>query len=127
MAAKGATPVPEHQPRRALRCCVRVGVNRIAYTISPENMRLVERQYMEESGTTALALMERRRGARGDAPMAYQYHGAKCWCLPMRQQRGDGWRRRASDDTAGNLRCVIFQLSEPCRANTGAEQAAPAV
>jgi ADP-dependent NAD(P)H-hydrate dehydratase / NAD(P)H-hydrate epimerase len=83
------------------------------HTVSPQEMRRIEQQYIAETGTSGLALMERAAAHVADAAMPYLWHGAKLLVLAgTGNNGGDGLAAaRMLLTRFETLRCVIFQLA----------------
>lgn len=85
------------------------------YTISPQDMKRIEREYMAQTGVSALALLERAAASVADAAAPYLWHGAKLLVLAgTGNNGGDGLTAaRLLLTRFDTLRCVIFQLAGP--------------
>ena len=83
------------------------------YTISPSEMKRIERRFMAETGVDGLTLMERAAAHVAGAAMPYLYHGAKLLVLAgTGNNGGDGLAAaRILMTRLETLRCVIFQLA----------------
>jgi hydroxyethylthiazole kinase-like uncharacterized protein yjeF len=83
------------------------------HTISPQEMKRIERRFMAETGTSGLELMERAATHVADAAMPFLWHGAKLLVLAgTGNNGGDGLAAaRMLLTRFETLRCVILQLA----------------
>ncbi len=93
------------------------------YTVSPQDMRRIERLFMAETGVTGLALMERAAEHVADAAAPYLLQGGTLLVLAgCGNNGGDGLAAaRILLRRMETLRCVIFRLAGTPSAET-AEQ-----
>ncbi|HPF88959.1 MAG TPA: NAD(P)H-hydrate dehydratase [Candidatus Limiplasma sp.] len=83
------------------------------YTISPLDMKRIEKQFMHETGTPGLKLMERAAEHVADAAMPFLFHGAKLFVLcGTGNNGGDGLAAaRILLSRLETLRCDIYLLA----------------
>ncbi len=95
------------------------------YTISPDEMKRIERQFMAEGKASGLTLMERAAEHVADAAMPFLFQGAKLLVLcGTGNNGGDGLAAaRILMTRLETLHCVIFQLEGKQSAEAAAQTA----
>ena len=82
------------------------------YTISPREMKRIERQFMAEESAASLTLMERAATHVADAVMPFLFQGSKLLVLcGAGNNGGDGLAAARHPDDADGKPCAAWSFS----------------